>query len=49
MQNDGMLRLRLSNEIKAELQKLADKENRKLSDFIRLELVKIIEKEKKKQ
>lgn len=49
MQNDDMIRLRLSKEAKAELQKLADKDNRKLSDYIRLELTKIIEKEKKKK
>lgn len=46
MQNDEALRLRLSNEIKADLQKLADRDNRKLSDFVRIELVKIIDQNK---
>ena len=49
MQNDEALRLRLGKELKEELQKLADRDNRKLSDYIRLELIKIIEKEKKKK
>lgn len=49
MKNDEALRLRLSKDIKDELQKLADKENRKLSDYIRLELVKVVEKGKKKK
>jgi hypothetical protein len=49
MQNDEALRLRLSKEIKAALQKLAERNNRKLSDYIRLELVKIVEKENKKK
>jgi predicted transcriptional regulator len=48
MQNDEALRLRLSKDIKVELQKLADDDNRKLSDFIRLELIKVIEKNKKR-
>ena len=47
MENDEMIRMRLSKELKAELQSLAEKNNRKLSDYIRLELVKVIEKEKK--
>ncbi len=46
MLNDEFLRIRLSKDIKEELQKLADRDNRKLSDFIRLELVKVVEKEK---
>jgi antitoxin component of RelBE/YafQ-DinJ toxin-antitoxin module len=49
MQNNEALRLRLSGDMKIELQKLADKENRKLSDYIRLELLKIIEKETKRK
>lgn len=49
MKNDEALRLRLSKDVKDELQKLADKENRKLSDYIRLELIKVIEREKKKK
>lgn len=48
MQNDEALRLRLSKDLKDELQKLADKDNRKLSDYIRLVLVKTVEKENKK-
>lgn len=48
MKNDEALRLRLGKDIKLELQKLADKNDRKLSDYIRLELMKLIEKEKKK-
>lgn len=43
MQNNEALRLRLSTEIKEALQKLADRDNRKLSDFVRLELVKVID------
>lgn len=46
MQNDEALRLRLSKDVKEELQKLADRDNRKLSDYIRLELIKLIEREK---
>lgn len=49
MKNDEALRLRLSKDVKLELQKLADKDNRRLSDYIRLELTKVIEKEKKKK
>jgi mRNA-degrading endonuclease RelE of RelBE toxin-antitoxin system len=49
MENDEALRLRISKELKAGLQKLADKENRKLSDFIRLELIKLVQKEPKKK
>lgn len=41
--------MRLGKDMKDELQKLADRDNRKLSDYIRLELIKIIEKEKKKK
>lgn len=46
MQNDEALRLRLSTEIKDALQKLADRDNRKLSDYVRLELVKVINQNK---
>lgn len=46
MEKDEMLRLRLSKELKVELQKLADADNRKLSDYIRLQLVKIAKKSK---
>jgi len=48
MQNDEALRLRLSKDLKVELQKLADKDNRKLSDYIRLVLTKTVEKESRK-
>ena len=48
MQNDEALRLRLSKDLKHELQKLADKDSRKLSDYIRLVLVKTVEKENKR-
>jgi hypothetical protein len=48
MQNDEALRLRLNKSTKDELQKLADRENRKLSDYIRLQLIKLVEKEGKK-
>lgn len=46
MNNDETLRLRLSNELKAGLQKLADADKRKLSDYIRIELQKIVDKKK---
>lgn len=49
MNNDEMIRMRLSKELKTELQSLADRDNRKLSDFIRLALVRVIEKEKKRK
>jgi antitoxin component of RelBE/YafQ-DinJ toxin-antitoxin module len=48
MKNDEMLRLRLDADLKASLQKLADKDHRNLSDYIRLELQKIVDKNKKK-
>jgi uncharacterized protein (DUF1778 family) len=38
---------RVSPELKNELQKLADMDNRKLGDFIRLQLAKLIEDKKK--
>jgi antitoxin component of RelBE/YafQ-DinJ toxin-antitoxin module len=47
MEKDEALRLRISKDLKADLQKLADKESRKLSDYIRLELIKVVEKKKK--
>lgn len=47
--NDEMLRLRLTKELKNNLQKLADKDKRKLSDYIRIELEKIVEKAKTKK
>ena len=48
MAHDEALRLRISKETKEGLQKLADKEQRKLSDYIRIELTKLVEKDKKK-
>ncbi len=46
MENDEALRLRISADMKAELQKLADKEKRKLSDYIRLGLEQMIAQSK---
>jgi predicted transcriptional regulator len=40
--------LRVSNELKASLQKLADADSRKLSDFVRLQLSKLVDTPKKK-
>ena len=34
--------IRVSSELKSQLQKLADEDKRKLSDFIRLELEKVV-------
>ena len=42
MEKDEALRLRLSKDLKQELQLLADKDQRKLSDNIRLELSKLV-------
>jgi len=39
--------LRVSNELKASLQKLSDADSRKLSDFVRLHLTKLVETTKK--
>lgn len=47
--NDEMLRIRLSTELKNELIKLAEKDKRKLSDFIRLELMNVVQMCKKKK
>jgi hypothetical protein len=49
MQNDEALRLRISAEMKADLQKMADNANRKLSDYIRLELAQLIDQAKLKE
>jgi len=40
---------RVSPELKAELQKMADMDNRKLSDYVRLQLAKLVETSKKKK
>ena len=40
--------IRVEEEIKNDLQVLADSEQRKLSDYIRIELIKIIEAKKGK-
>jgi len=40
---------RVSPELKAGLQKMADMDSRKLSDYIRLQLAKLIESSKKKK
>lgn len=49
MDKDEALRLRLSKDLKQELQLLADKDQRKLSDYIRLELISMVEKKKSKK
>ena len=40
--------IRLSPELKADLQKLADADKRNLSDFIRVQLMNLVEASKKK-
>jgi predicted transcriptional regulator len=40
--------LRVSSDLKASLQKLADADSRKLSDFVRLHLTKLVDTSKKK-
>ena len=40
---------RVSPELKAGLQKMADMDSRKLSDYIRLQLAKLVESSKKKK
>jgi uncharacterized protein (DUF1778 family) len=41
--------VRLTPELKADLQKMADIDNRNLSDFIRVQLIKVVETFKKKK
>lgn len=41
--------IRIEPNMRIELQKLADKDNRSLSDYIRLQLKKLIEENKKKK
>jgi antitoxin component of RelBE/YafQ-DinJ toxin-antitoxin module len=43
---DEVLNIRIEKELKDELQKLADKDNRKLSDYITLQLKKLVAKGK---
>lgn len=40
---------RVSLELKADLQKLADNDNRKLGDYVRLQLTRIVNKIKHKE
>jgi len=40
--------VRLTPELKLDLQKLAETDNRNLSDFIRVQLLKVVETSKKK-
>ncbi|MFN8259943.1 MAG: hypothetical protein U0X41_03280 [Chitinophagales bacterium] len=40
------IKLRVTEDMKAYLQKLAEKDRRKLSDYIRLKLDEVIEKDK---
>lgn len=48
MEHDETLRIRVSTEVKNQLQALADKDKRKLSDYLRLQLIKLIEDTKTK-
>ena len=41
--------VRLTPELKSDLQKMAEIDNRNLSDFIRVQLIKIVEASKKKK
>lgn len=41
--------VRVEPELKAVLQKMADKDNRKLSDFIRVQMVKMVDALKSKK
>jgi predicted transcriptional regulator len=45
---ENVVTIRMEEELKKELQKLADKDQRNLSDFIRLHLEKLVETSKKK-
>lgn len=42
-----MINIKVSDEMKGKLIKLAEKDKRTLSDFVRLELEKVIDKSKK--
>jgi predicted transcriptional regulator len=48
MKNNETLRLRLSEDLKKDLQELADADQRKLSDYIRIQLEKFVATSKKK-
>jgi len=41
--------VRVEPELKEVLQKMADKDNRKLSDFVRVQLMKLVESSNKKK
>ena len=41
--------VRVDGSLKADLQKMADMDNRKLSDFVRVQLMKLVESFKKKK
>jgi hypothetical protein len=41
--------IRVDASLKADLQKMADMDNRKLSDYIRVQLIKLVESIKKKK
>ena len=45
---EEIVTIRMEEELKKELQKLADKDHRNLSDFIRLQLERLVESSKKK-
>ena len=45
---EEIVTIRMEEVLKKELQKLADKDHRNLSDFIRLQLERLVEASKKK-
>ena len=45
---EEIVTIRMEEELKKELQKLADKDHRNLSEFIRLQLERLVETSKKK-
>jgi predicted transcriptional regulator len=45
---EEIVTIRMEEDLKKELQKLADKDHRNLSDFIRLQLERLVETSKKK-
>lgn len=46
---DTQIVVRISNELKEQLQKMADKDRRKLSDFVRVQMELLVEKSKNKK
>lgn len=46
---DNIVGIRMSNDLKASLQKLADADKRKLSDFIRVQLQRLVEQSRSKK